>query len=111
MGAAESSSKLAGSIHEFTVKDARGSDVELSRYKGKVVLIVNAASRCGLTNYNYTELGQLYGKYKETGLEILAFPCNQFAGQEPPSQAAMSRLWSLLVPASKQSILSLARLM
>uniref|UniRef100_A0A0E0DKD9 Glutathione peroxidase n=1 Tax=Oryza meridionalis TaxID=40149 RepID=A0A0E0DKD9_9ORYZ len=85
MGAAESSSKLAGSIHEFTVKDARGSDVELSRYKGKVVLIVNVASRCGLTNSNYTELGQLYGKYKETGLEILAFPCNQFAGQEPGS--------------------------
>ncbi|XP_006653050.1 probable phospholipid hydroperoxide glutathione peroxidase isoform X3 [Oryza brachyantha] len=85
MGAAESSSKLARGIHEFTVKDARGNDVELSRYKGKVVLIVNVASRCGLTNSNYNELGQLHEKYKDEGLEILAFPCNQFAGQEPGS--------------------------
>ncbi|KAM3391557.1 hypothetical protein ACQJBY_012943 [Aegilops geniculata] len=101
MGAAESSSKLGGSVHDFVVKfhailltetlggitlqDVRGNDVELSRYKGKVLLIVNVASRCGLANSNYTELGQLYEKYREKGLEILAFPCNQFAGQEPDS--------------------------
>ncbi|CAM0901653.1 unnamed protein product [Alopecurus aequalis] len=85
MGAAESSSKAGGSVHDFVVKDTRGNDVELSRYKGKVLLIVNVASRCGLTNSNYTELGQLYEKYRENGLEILAFPCNQFAGQEPDS--------------------------
>ncbi|KAM7525735.1 hypothetical protein LguiA_015637 [Lonicera macranthoides] len=71
------------SIHEFTVKDARGNDVDLSQYKGKVLLIVNVASQCGLTNSNYTELAQLYEKYKEQGLEILAFPCNQFGSQEP----------------------------
>ncbi|GJN01277.1 hypothetical protein PR202_ga18530 [Eleusine coracana subsp. coracana] len=85
MGAAESSSKLAGSVHDFTVKDARGNDVELSRYKGKVLLIVNVASQCGLTNSNYTELGLLHQKYGDKGLKILAFPCNQFAGQEPGS--------------------------
>ncbi|EPS69115.1 glutathione peroxidase, partial [Genlisea aurea] len=71
------------SVHDFTVKDARGNDVDLSIYRGKVLLIVNVASQCGLTNSNYTELTQLYQKYKEQGLEILAFPCNQFGSQEP----------------------------
>ncbi|CAO2036065.1 unnamed protein product, partial [Urochloa humidicola] len=73
----------ATSIHNFTVKDASGKDVDLSTYKGKVLLIVNVASQCGLTNSNYTELAQLYEKYKDQGFEILAFPCNQFGGQEP----------------------------
>nr|AAL55674.1 glutathione peroxidase [Hevea brasiliensis] len=71
------------SVYDFTVKDARGNDVDLSTYKGKVLLIVNVASQCGLTNSNYTELTQLYQKYKDQGLEILAFPCNQFGSQEP----------------------------
>ncbi|XP_047967069.1 probable phospholipid hydroperoxide glutathione peroxidase [Salvia hispanica] len=71
------------SIHDFTVKDAKGDDINLSAYKGKVLLIVNVASQCGLTNSNYTELTQLYQKYKDQGLEILAFPCNQFGSQEP----------------------------
>ncbi|GMH09398.1 hypothetical protein Nepgr_011239 [Nepenthes gracilis] len=71
------------SVHDFVVKDARGNEVDLSQYKGKVLLIVNVASQCGLTNSNYTELTTLYGKYKKQGLEILAFPCNQFGGQEP----------------------------
>ncbi|KAA0042767.1 putative phospholipid hydroperoxide glutathione peroxidase [Cucumis melo var. makuwa] len=73
------------SVHDFTVKDAKGNDVDLSAYKGKVLLIVNVASQCGLTNSNYTELSQLYEKYKGHGFEILAFPCNQFGGQEPGS--------------------------
>lgn len=73
----------ATSVYDFTVKDASGKDVDLSVYKGKVLLIVNVASQCGLTNSNYTELSQVYEKYKDQGLEILAFPCNQFAGQEP----------------------------
>ncbi|KAI4315408.1 hypothetical protein L6164_028222 [Bauhinia variegata] len=72
-----------GSFYDFTVKDARGNDVNLGDYKGKVLLIVNVASQCGLTNSNYTELNQLYEKYKNQGLEILAFPCNQFGEQEP----------------------------
>ncbi|XP_042035702.1 probable phospholipid hydroperoxide glutathione peroxidase [Salvia splendens] len=71
------------SIHDFTVKDAKGDDINLNAYKGKVLLIVNVASQCGLTNSNYTELTQLYQKYKDQGLEILAFPCNQFGSQEP----------------------------
>uniref|UniRef100_A0A7N0SYB5 Glutathione peroxidase n=1 Tax=Kalanchoe fedtschenkoi TaxID=63787 RepID=A0A7N0SYB5_KALFE len=71
------------SIHDFTVKDRKGSDVELGIYKGKVLLVVNVASKCGLTDANYTQLTQLYSKYKSKGLEILAFPCNQFLRQEP----------------------------
>ncbi|KAL1834817.1 hypothetical protein DCAR_0105040 [Daucus carota subsp. sativus] len=71
------------SVHDFVVKDAKGNDVDLSQYKGKVLLIVNVASQCGLTNKNYTELSELYEQYRGSGFEILAFPCNQFAGQEP----------------------------
>lgn len=59
--------------------------MDLGVYKGKVLLIVNVASQCGLTNSNYTELSQLYEKYKDQGFEILAFPCNQFGAQEPGS--------------------------
>ncbi|KAF8096996.1 hypothetical protein N665_0297s0007 [Sinapis alba] len=73
------------SVHDFTVKDAKGNEVDLSTYKGKALLIVNVASQCGLTNSNYTELAQLYQKYKDHGFEILAFPCNQFGNQEPGS--------------------------
>ncbi|KAL5550717.1 hypothetical protein UlMin_000896 [Ulmus minor] len=72
-------------IYDFTVKDDKGNDVDLSTYKGKVLIIINVASKCGLTNSNYTELNQLYEKYKDQGLEILAFPCNQFGEQEPGS--------------------------
>lgn len=76
------------SIHEFTVKDIRGKDVDLSSYKGKVLLVVNVASKCGFTDVNYTQLAEVYSKYKDEGLEILAFPCNQFLRQEPgPSEA------------------------
>ncbi|KAE9585563.1 putative glutathione peroxidase [Lupinus albus] len=83
MGASQSLSTK--SIHEFTVKDARGKDVNLSSYKGKVLLVVNVASKCGFTNSNYTQLTELYRKYKDKGFEILAFPCNQFLKQEPGS--------------------------
>lgn len=72
-------------IHDFTVKDIDAKDVALSKFKGKVLLIVNVASKCGLTSSNYTELSHLYEKYKTQGFEILAFPCNQFGGQEPGS--------------------------
>ncbi|XP_058010163.1 probable glutathione peroxidase 8 [Hevea brasiliensis] len=77
--------KYPESVYDFTIKDANGNDVDLSIFKGKVLLIVNVASKCGLTNSNYTELNQLYEKYKDQGLEILAFPCNQFGEQEPGS--------------------------
>ncbi|CAH1451413.1 unnamed protein product [Lactuca virosa] len=73
------------SIHDFTIKDANGNNVDLGIYKGKVLLVINVASKCGLTNSNYDELNQLYAKYKDEGLEILAFPCNQFGEEEPGS--------------------------
>ncbi|XP_051158613.1 uncharacterized protein LOC127279987 isoform X2 [Leptopilina boulardi] len=76
--------KSATSIYDFTAKSIKGEDVPLSKYKGHVCLIVNVASKCGLTKTNYKELNELYDKFAESeGLRILAFPCNQFNGQEP----------------------------
>ncbi len=72
-------------IYDFTVKDGKGQDVSLSEYKGKVLLIVNTATRCGFTP-QYAGLQSLYEKYKERGFEILDFPCNQFLGQAPGTQ-------------------------
>ncbi|KAI6680413.1 hypothetical protein NL676_034294 [Syzygium grande] len=72
-------------LYDFTVKDIDSKDVSLSKFKGKVLLIVNVASKCGLTTSNYKELSHIYEKYKTQGFEILAFPCNQFGGQEPGS--------------------------
>ncbi|KAM0946546.1 putative phospholipid-hydroperoxide glutathione peroxidase [Dioscorea sansibarensis] len=77
--------QLPNSIYDLSVKDMDGNDVSLSDYNGKVLLIVNVASKCGLTLTNYKEMNVLYDKYKDQGFEILAFPCNQFAGQEPGS--------------------------
>ena len=70
------------SIYDFKVKDDAGKDVSLSDYKGKVLLIVNTATRCGFTP-QYKELEALYEKYRSEGLEILDFPCNQFGEQAP----------------------------
>uniref|UniRef100_A0A804RAM7 Glutathione peroxidase n=1 Tax=Zea mays TaxID=4577 RepID=A0A804RAM7_MAIZE len=81
MGAAESVPET--SIHEFTVKDCNGKEVSLETYKGKVLLVVNVASKCGFTETNYTQLTELYQKYRDKDFEILAFPCNQFLRQEP----------------------------
>lgn len=75
--------KSATSIFDFTVKDIHGKDVPLKNYEGFVSVIVNVASKWGLTDKNYTELEQLYEKYSQQGLRILAFPCNQFNNQEP----------------------------
>jgi len=72
-------------IYDYTVKDIDQNDVSLDKFKGKVLLIVNVASKCGLTSSNYSELSHIYEKYKTQGFEILAFPCNQFGGQEPGS--------------------------
>lgn len=74
--------KLPKDIYGFTVKNIQGNDVSLADYQGKVLLIVNVASKCGLTP-QYESLEALYQKYKDYGLEILAFPCNQFLEQEP----------------------------
>lgn len=69
-------------IKQIVVKDIDGKSVNLSDYKGKVLLIVNVASYCGYTK-QYAGLEQIYKEYKEKGFEILAFPCNQFGEQEP----------------------------
>ena len=69
-------------IYNFSVKDIDLNDVSLEKYKNKVLLIVNVASYCGLT-YQYKSLEDIYRKYKDEGFEILGFPCNQFALQEP----------------------------
>ena len=71
-------------IYNFSVKDIDLNDVSLEKYKNKVLLIVNVASYCGLT-YQYKSLEDMYKKYKDKGFEILGFPCNQFALQEPGS--------------------------
>ena len=72
------------SIYTFTLQDAHQQAVSLADYQGKVLLIVNTATRCGLTP-QYEELQQLYARYQEQGLEILDFPCNQFREQAPES--------------------------
>jgi phospholipid-hydroperoxide glutathione peroxidase len=74
----------ATSVYDFHANDITGKDVPLEKYRGHVLIIVNVASNCGLTETNYKQLQELYNKYSEkNGLRILAFPCNQFAGQEP----------------------------
>ncbi|EDW33015.1 GL16141 [Drosophila persimilis] len=75
--------KNAASIYEFTVKDTHGSEVSLDKYKGRVLLVVNIASKCGLTKNNYQKLTELKEKFGERGLTILNFPCNQFNSQMP----------------------------
>jgi glutathione peroxidase-family protein len=74
----------AQSIYDFKVKDGSGEDVTLSDYKGKVLLVVNTATRCGFTP-QYKDLEALFQKYKEQGFDILDFPCNQFGQQAPGS--------------------------
>jgi glutathione peroxidase len=72
----------ASSVHEFTLNSIDGKPAPLAAYQGKVVLIVNVASRCGFTP-QYAGLEALYEKYKDRGFTILGFPANNFGGQEP----------------------------
>ncbi len=69
-------------VYDFEVERLNGDPLKLSEYRGKVLLIVNTASRCGFTP-QYAGLEKLYAKYKRRGLEVLGFPCNQFGNQEP----------------------------
>lgn len=87
-------SKSGKTVHDFSAKTIKGQDVPLSEYKGKTLLIVNTASKCGLTP-QYQGLEEMYKKYHEQGLEILGFPCNQFGGQEPGSEEQIESFCSL----------------
>ncbi len=82
------------SIYDFTANAIDGKDVPLSDFRGKVLLIVNVASKCGFTP-QYAGLESLYEKYKDKGLVILGFPCNQFGGQEPGNESEIQNFCSL----------------
>ena len=73
------------SIYDFKVQDRKGQEISLSQYRGKLILIVNTATKCGFTP-QYEELENLYKNYKDKGLEILDFHCNQFGNQAPGSE-------------------------
>lgn len=82
-----------GSLYEFTMKDIDGMDVKLNAYSGKVVMIVNVASKCGYTS-QYEGLETVYKKYKDQGLVILGFPSNNFMGQEPGTEKEIKEFCS-----------------
>ena len=85
---------MSNSIYDFSVIDINGQTQSLKKYEGKTLLIVNVASKCGFTS-QYTELEQIYKEYKDKGLEILAFPCNQFGAQEPGNADEIKSFCSL----------------
>lgn len=80
---------MATRFFEFTAKTLQGKDVSMEEFKGKTILVVNTASQCGLTP-QFEGLEKLYEKYKDKGLVILGFPCNQFGNQEPGDEASIA---------------------
>jgi len=84
---------MAKSVFDFTVKDINGQDISLSQYKGKFLLIVNVASKCGFTP-QYTGLEQLFEELKDN-VVVLGFPCNQFGSQEPGDAEEIKNFCSL----------------
>lgn len=82
------------SVYDFKMKNITGSEVKLETYKGKVVMIVNTASKCGLTP-QYEGLQAIYTKYKDQGFEILGFPANNFMGQEPGTDTEIKEFCTL----------------
>lgn len=86
--------EIPDSLKNISVKDMDGKEVKLSDYSGKVLLIVNVASRCGYTP-QYEGLEAIYEKYKGKDFEILAFPCNDFGGQEPGTNEEIKQFCSL----------------
>ena len=82
------------SVYKFEANTIDGEKVSLEGYKGKVLIIANTASKCGFTP-QYKDLQKLYEKYKEQGLEILGFPCNQFGEQEPGTNSEVKNFCEL----------------
>src|SRR4051794_5874549 len=82
------------SVFDFKMKDIKGKEKDLADYRGKVLLIVNVASKCGLTP-QYKGLQELYDKYHSRGFEILGFPSNDFMGQEPGTEADITEFCDL----------------
>ena len=80
-------------VYDFTAQALDGREVSLDAYRGKVLLIVNVASKCGFTP-QYEGLEALYAKYRDRGFAVLGFPCNQFGGQEPGDAAAIGAFCS-----------------
>jgi glutathione peroxidase len=85
---------MTASAHEFSFKAIDGADLPLTSFRDKVVLVVNTASKCGLTP-QYEGLEQLYSDYKDRGLVVLGVPCNQFMGQEPGTEAEIAEFCQL----------------
>lgn len=81
-------------VYDFSGLNIKGEEVPLDQFKGKVMLIVNTASKCGFTP-QYKGLEELYKNYKEKGLEILGFPCNQFGKQEPGNEEQITEFCEL----------------
>ena len=85
---------MSKTMHDFTVKNSQGQDVSLSAYKGKVVLVVNVASKCGFTP-QYEGLEKIFEQYNSQGFTVLGFPCNQFGAQEPGNDQEIQQFCQL----------------
>jgi glutathione peroxidase len=81
---------MARTLYDFAMRTIDGGEQRLSDYRGKAVLVVNVASKCGLTPH-YGGLQRIYQEYRDDGLVVLGFPCNQFGGQEPGSDAEVKQ--------------------
>ena len=87
------SSAYAGTVYDHKLKNIDGKETSLSEHKGKVILMVNAASKCGFTR-QYKGLEELHQKFKDKGLVVCGFPCNQFGGQEPGTEKEIKEFCS-----------------